>query len=338
MAYEVFTCSDIGTKFCPCHLAESGQCIICSQLNSGNCHCTHWNGTCVYQELIWNNNKAKKGREVFECKVVDKYIVEEDVLVLSLKGSHELIHDLRDMGSFVFLKRVDQEESFFTPISVMDIDLEKNLIILAIELKGVKTLDLNNLEIDDTVLVKGPFWNGILGVRHLKNVTGETCLLICRGIGQAPMIPVLKYLHEKGNKVIVLNDKANIKGSLIDDYLNKYAYKVYDCSCLEKGKLTKSFKELLVDQVISKSPVVVHCDGADILNYEVMITLDKIKESLKSAGVEKNIEYSCCNNAKMCCGEGVCGACTRKNNDRKLRRLCKMQTDPKYVLEGRRLF
>ncbi|MEG2353730.1 MAG: sulfide/dihydroorotate dehydrogenase-like FAD/NAD-binding protein [Clostridium sp.] len=338
MGYEVYTCSDVGTKFCPCHLAESGQCIICSQLNSGNCHCTHWSGVCVYQELIWNNNKAKSGRENYKCKVVKKNIIEEDIILLTLEGGYELLHDLKVMGSFVFLKRLDKEESFFTPISLMDIDLENSTMTLAIELKGIKTIDLSKLEVDDIVVVKGPFWNGILGLRHLKNLVNNVCLLVCRGIGQAPMIPVLKHLHENGNKVIVLNDKANIKGKLIDGYLEKYAYKVYSCNCLEKGKLTKSFKELFIDQVISLYPAVIHCDGADILNYEVMELLEKIKESLKSAGVEKPLKYSCCNNTKMCCGEGVCGACTRKNNDRKLRRLCKMQTDPKYVLEGRRLF
>jgi len=55
-------------------------------------------------------------------------------------------------------------------------------------------------------------------------------------------------------------------------------------------------------------------------------------------GHDKNIKFSCCNNEKMCCGEGVCGACTIMNNDEKLRRLCKIQTEPKHILEGRRMF
>ena len=83
------------------------------------------------------------------------------------------------------------------------------------------------------------------------------------------------------------------------------------------------------DLISNNDIKLVHCDAADVLNYELMKAVEDM---------DKNIKYSCCNNAKMCCGEGICGCCTRKNNDRKLRRLCKMQTEPKYVLEGRRIF
>ena len=93
---------------------------------------------------------------------------------------------------------------------------------------------------------------------------------------------------------------------------------------LEKGELTTEFKKVLTEVLENNKINIVHCAGADILSNRVLGYIDRA------------MPFSCCNNAKMCCGEGVCGSCTIKNNDHKLRRLCKLQTESRYVLEGRR--
>ena len=60
---EYANCIDCGTEFCPCKLAETGECILCSQLQGEHfCDCLNWNGVCIYQELYNNGMKAKKGR------------------------------------------------------------------------------------------------------------------------------------------------------------------------------------------------------------------------------------------------------------------------------------
>lgn len=47
MDYEVIDCIDAGTEFCPCHLAEEGECILCSQLHGKCfCDCVNWKGVC----------------------------------------------------------------------------------------------------------------------------------------------------------------------------------------------------------------------------------------------------------------------------------------------------
>ena len=67
--------------------------------------------------------------------------------------------------------------------------------------------------------------------------------------------------------------------------------------------------------------------GADILTYTLLDFLD-------STG-NRDIKVSCCNNAKMCCGEGVCGSCTARFSGHKVKRLCKVQADPRNIFEGR---
>lgn len=336
MSYELFECIDLGSEFCPCHLAETNQCLICNNLNKQcqECHCPNWKGVCVYQELSWNNFKAKDGRKYFKCKVIKKEILHDKILFLDILVDDYLIKELNKIGSFVFLRR-DCDKAFFdTPISIMSINNLNKTISVAIELKGSKTENLSKVNINGTLLVKGPFWNGVLGRRHVLSLENSKALLICRGIGQAPLVPILKYLKEQNNEVTVLIDLCNEDQSLIQEYLEKYAAFVYFVNTLEKGKLKENFSEFLNELLLKDSPSTVYCSGADILNYEIMCAIDKVN-------IEKNIKekinYSCSNNAKMCCGEGLCGACTLKNNDHKLRHLCKMQTDPQYILKGRRL-
>jgi dihydroorotate dehydrogenase electron transfer subunit len=315
---------------CPCHLAETGDCILCSQLAGKSfCDCGNFNGVCIYQDFASNNYKAKDSRKYYNCKILRKDKLEDNIIIFKLEVTDKLASELVHPGSFVFVRRADTEIRFDTPISIMDTDTRNNTITIAIELKGVKTKALDLLKEGEDMLVKAPFWNGILGLKNIFTIKNSKCLIVARGIGQAPMIPPLKYLHSNNNEIIVVLDNSPYKNSFVSGYLDKYASKVIQCNTISYGRITEEFNTILNSLIRDNNISLVHCDAADILNYELMKAIEDI---------DKNIKFTCCNNAKMSCGEGVCGCCTRKNNDRKLRRLCKMQTEPKYVLEGRRVF
>lgn len=331
MSYEPYNCIDCGSEYCPCHLAESGNCILCSHLDGKDfCDCRNWNGVCIYQEFVENNYRAKPGRKYNSFKIVYKEKIEDRILTFKIKASDKLISDLVNPGSFVFIRRPDCESTFDTPICVMDCDTKNETITLAMEIKGVKTKALDDLEVGQNILVKGPFWNGILGLKSVLETKNKVCLLIARGIGQAPMVPVIERLKQNGNKLIVIIDKKPFENIFINPILEKHDCSVLECTTLLQGGILSEECRKLLWEILSKEDIsLVHCDGADILNYQIM----KIVEAFN-----REIHFSCCNNEKMCCGEGVCGCCTIMNNDEKLRRLCKMQTDPKYIFEGRRLF
>ncbi|MBU3214161.1 sulfide/dihydroorotate dehydrogenase-like FAD/NAD-binding protein [Clostridium estertheticum] len=331
MSYEPYDCIDVGSEFCPCHLAETGDCILCSQLAGKDfCDCCNFNGVCIYQEYATNGYKAKESRKNYNCRILEKNRFEDNVIVLTVCASDKLVSELVRVGSYIFARRPSAEARFDTPISIMDTDTTNNTISIAIELKGAKTKALDTLKIGDELLIKGPFWNGTLGLKNINGIKNSKCLIVARGIGQAPMIPVLKHLHANNNEIIVVIDNSPYKNSFACEYIKKYASKVIECNIIAaNGIMTEKFNNLLKELTINNDISLVHCDAVDILNYELMKSVEYI---------DKNIKYSCCNNAKMCCGEGVCGCCTRTNNDLKLRRLCKMQTEPKYVLEGRRTF
>ena len=72
MIKEAIDCIDAGTEYCPCKLAESGECLICSQCQGECfCDCLNWKGVCIYQEFYNNGNKANDGRKAYDCTVED---------------------------------------------------------------------------------------------------------------------------------------------------------------------------------------------------------------------------------------------------------------------------
>lgn len=300
---------------------------MCSELCSKTfCDCVNWKGTCIYQEFIWNGKKAKEGRKTYTCKVIDKKIVEDSLIILKIKVPYGLALGLVHPGSLVFLRHPLSENFHNTPISIMEVDTEINTIAVVIDIKGTKTKKINQINIGETILVKGPFWNGVLGLRHILNTKHGNCVIIARGIGMAPMMPVVKKLCSNGNKVTLILDKGKYDDIFIKDHLKIYDVNIIECpTLLASGEITDQLKELLSKLKKENSIDLIHCSGADILIYKVMHYIDE------------DIKYSCSNNAKMCCGEGGCGGCILNYEGDKVRRMCKLQVDPEYVFERRRL-
>lgn len=325
MDYEIKDCIDSGSKYCPCHLAETGDCILCSHLNNTTfCDCKNWRGTCIYKEFINNGYKAKEERETHSCKIAKKLKFGNDLIILDVEVNKALVESLVNPGSYVFVRNPKSNSFYDAPISVMKSDTSKDIITLSIEIKGIKTKSIDELKENETILIRGPFWNGVLGLKNIKDLKDKKTLLICRGIGYAPMIPVIKRLYSNGNEINLLLDSANIDKEEIIRTIDTYNVKPIELNTIENGKLSASLKDS-INEILSKNEIsLVHIAGPDILISEVINYIgDKYK-------------FSCCNNAKMCCGEGICGTCSVRYKGHVVKKLCKVQVDPKYIFEGRR--
>ena len=131
---EIVECIDVGTEYCPCKLAESGECIICSQLHGDClCDCLNWKGVCIYHEFIGNGSKAKEGRKTYNCLVVKKEVLEEDVVVIKFEVPHKLAIDLVKPGSFIFI-RTSENIYYDVPISILESEINSNIVSIMIEI------------------------------------------------------------------------------------------------------------------------------------------------------------------------------------------------------------
>ncbi|NRT70977.1 sulfide/dihydroorotate dehydrogenase-like FAD/NAD-binding protein [Clostridium beijerinckii] len=327
MVKEAIDCIDAGTEYCPCKLAEYGQCLTCSQCQGEVfCDCLNWKGVCIYQELHNNGNKAKEGRKTFECSVVEVQNYNDKLVIIKFKAPHKLVIDLVKPGSYVFI-RTDGNNYFDVPISIMNSDIENDTIMVAVEIRGVKTAKLLDIKTGGNIVIRGPYWNGVFGIKNILAQKNNKALVLARGIGLAPMIPVVKKLISQNNDVRIIIDKDPFEENFSEEILSEYKIKVSECSLLDKGKLSDHAKVLINDSIKGGTNFI-HVAGADILTYSVINYLSDINRN--------DVSLSCCNNFKMCCGEGICGACTSRFSGHRVKRFCKEQADPRSIFEGRR--
>ena len=326
---EIVECIDSGTEFCPCKLAESGECIVCSQLQGGCfCDCLNWNGVCIYHEFINNGSKAKEGRKTYNCLVKETKFYEKDVLLIRFEVPHKLAIDLVKPGSFIFIRSNKDNVYFDVPISVMESDIETNIVSIMIEVRGIKTKNLLEIKEGENITIRGPYWNGVFGLKNLKSQTNNNVLVLARGIGMAPMIPVIGKLSLNNNNINLILDETPYKDNYVKEYLDEYNVEVNKEILIDKGDLSDEAKVIIKNLINEKDIKYIHISGADILTIKVIEYLDSLDR--------KDIKLSCCNNVKMCCGEGVCGSCTARFSGHRVKRFCKVQTDPRNVFEGRR--
>lgn len=322
MSYEAIDCVDAGTEYCPCYLAETNNCIICSNLQGKVfCDCINWKGVCIYQEYVWNKNK--EARDYLQSKIIEKKLLNDKILFLKLKVNRTLARELNQPGAYIFLRSSNYPALFDAPMSIMYSDEINEYIELLVQIKGIKTKTLINEF--DSFIIKGPYFNGLLGLKNLKTIANKNCLIVTRGISQAPSVLVAKKLSFSHNNIEVLFDKGTSGVSIAKEYFYKYNCNIFDREILNKDKsFNENTKIFIKDYINSKDINFIFSGGSDIINKEIF---NIIKQS------KKGILYSCTNNANICCGEGICGSCcTRLANGNKVK-LCKTQINPEDLFE-----
>ena len=212
-------------------------------------------------------------------------------------------------------------------IIILNSDIDNDILTVAVEMRGVKTNRLLNTKENENIVIRGPYWNGVFGLKNIKAQNNKKVLVLARGIGLAPMMPVIRRLISKGNKVTAALDIEPFSENFADKFLQEYDLEIKEKVLIEKGKLTEYAKVIIRDS-LNEGADYIHIAGADILTYDVI-------DYLKEIGRD-DITLSCCNNFKMCCGEGICGACTARFSGHKVKRFCKEQADPRAIFEGRR--
>lgn len=321
---QVLDCIDAGTEYCPCYLAEIDECILCSQLQGKTfCDCRNWKGVCIYQEYVGNKNRMKVSRKSYLCSIVKKEIVNTNTLIITVLVTKTMARELNQPGAFIFMRDIEDPFYFDTPMSIMRANEREGTIEIAIQIRGVKTKALEDLGED--VIIRGPYWNGLLGLKYLKTLKNSKALLITRGIGQAPAISVARKLVLAGNQVEVVLDKGRAGVNFTIDYFKEIGCDIRLGKVLDEEKLTvpKEMLNYIKESVVERGIRLVYSGGSEKLHKGIKDLLSQLTEE---------VYFVCSNDARFCCGEGVCGSCHTRMSDGTRIKTCKTQMNPLDIL------
>ena len=312
-------CVDAGSEFCPCYLAETNDCITCSHLQGKDfCDC-NWRGVCIYQEYVMNGNKRKIERGTYEGSIIEKKEIGTNCTVIKVKVTKTLARQLTEPGAYVFLRENGSPQYFDAPMSIMDTDPINGYVYVAYQTLGTKTKRLNNPS--KSLLIRGPYWNALLGIKYLKSVRNEKCLVVARGVAQAPAVLVLKKLVKNQNNVTFIVDKGKTNEVFIKEFIDNLNINIIEEDITSQQGIN------LIKKILGKENIkLVYSGGSDLTHSSIIKTVDQLKI---------NPYLVVTNNTEICCGEGVCGACSTYFEDGEVVKACKAQIDVRQAIERR---
>ncbi len=309
-------CIDVNTIYCPCLLAETNHCVICSHLQGQDfCDC-NWSGLCILNEKKWQAKTEITEDMIFrkewESKIISKEQLGEHTYRMRLEVNDSLAEALQKTGSFVFLRRLEDPQFFHFPVGIMQIT--GLVITVVIESLGPKSSRLIE-DKADKILVRGPYFNGVFGQPWIDAISCGTILVIAGGLGQAPALPMIKTLVAHHNKVVAILAPGRVGKLFIADELGQLGIQMHKVTSFRSEGLPMMDEWFISEKL---RPDLVVSAGPDVKHKAIIQTMQH---------ADVNIPMVATNNATMCCGEGICGSCDRMTKDKQKIRTCKVQTD-----------
>ncbi len=197
----------------------------------------------------------------------------------------------RKAGHFVIIRLDEKGERI--PLTIADGDPEKGTITLVVQRVGVTSAKLLAKKAGEEILdVVGPLGHAT----HIEKF--GTVLCAGGGVGVAPMLPIIKALHDAGNKVISVLAGRTKELIILEDEVKKYSDDVVimtdDGSYGKKGLVTAGMEEVIQREKVDKAFVI----GPAIMMKFGSLTTKKY-----------NIPTDVSLNTIMVDGTGMCGAC-----------------------------
>lgn len=196
-------------------------------------------------------------------------------------------------GQFVSLYSKDGSHLLPRPISICEVDRDKDAIRLVYRIAGAGTKEFSKMHAGDTMEVMGPLGNGFT----LKD---RKAMLIAGGIGIPPMVELAKQLKENGCDVTAVVGYRNSE-LFLDKELQQYAKVVIateDGRVGTKGNVINAIEEnqLTAEEIYACGPT-------------------PMLRAIKVFSEKENIEAQVSMEEKMACGIGACLACVCQSKD-----------------------
>ncbi len=295
MHHKKGSCIDAGSAHCPCMLAACGECMICSRL-AGKKYCDcDWQGVCVYNEFMQNGSLPSKLRGSDWYKIQKKIWYEKDLAVMRIEVPKGFAETASLPGSCVFIRAEGKPAAFDMPVSVMCADHENCTVDIAVKSCGPKSRELLNA--DKYVEMRGVYRNGLIGTEKIMTARNKRVLCLAKGVGLAPVVNYCRWSAGR-DSIDAVVDLEKINRFFAEDCLSSCKLNKLTYDRLPLGDTTGFYGDY---------DVVMLC-ASDY--YQENISIPEYKRVLS-------------NNFSMCCGEGICGACARVDENGTVFRMCK---------------
>ena len=259
MTYFNPICADVGTRNCPCPLAETGDCLVCSRLSGAReCSC-RWAGVCVYNEYMQNGSIVRTRRKDRSTEILQRLWQGDDLLMLQLRVSRGFALEASRPGSFLFLKPPGAPEMTSVPVSVMAADVEHESLWVILKIISAKTKALAVCE--DFLEMRGIYRSGLLGkgaagmldLRDPGHSVRKRWLILTKGVGFAPAVNLIRWTAGRID-IHVIADPEKVGDDVIRQQFRAWQPEAYRN---EGGRFRLEFQSLakLLEQPAAASPV-----------------------------------------------------------------------------------
>lgn len=226
--------------------------------------------------------------------IVAQELIATNIFELILHG--ELVQDMTP-GQFVHVKVSDSQEPLLRrPISIANINKEKNEFTMIYRAEGRGTQVLAANREGQFVDVLGPLGNGF-PVEAVE--PGQTALLVGGGIGVPPLHELSKQLNARGVKTIHVLGFQSEDVCFYEEQFTELGETYY--ATVDGSKGTKGFVTTVCDEVQPEFDVFYSCGPLPMLR------------ALEQYYPEKQGYMSF--EERMGCGIGACFACVCKTTD-----------------------
>ena len=293
-----YICKDRGSASCPCPLIETGQCYTCGMAKSGRCDCPPgWQGVCPFTEYYQNGKKivSRNDEKRLFIKEYKEYSDKHKLIVLKTPSGFAL--KCKEMGTFLMVRAGD----FYLPLSVMQSCVAEGsgFVYISFYIAGPKTKILDErCREGGTLCVKGPFFNGLINSENFHY--GKATMVVAKGMAAMPFINQWERLKNTLTKLYIDTDK--LADGFIEEQLGNMDY--------ENINLYKDWQRLSAEMEMFQR------EGGNVL---LMASPYYVK--MFSKRLSHPVIYP--NHSNMCCGAGMCGACSRTDMDGTTVKLCK---------------
>ncbi len=299
-------CIDAGRQVCPCVLAACGQCLACAKLRGETCESCSWQGSCIYTLYEQNGCRPADTRRERLLSIKEVRAYSEDLKVFVLEADTGFCQKAQQLGAYVFVSPADVKNWYDAPVSVLKAEPEKGLLHLGICRCGPKSSEIFKAE--KSLRVRGVYNNALSAVDCLTDTAPET-FIFAKGIAIAPLRNFLdggKGYEQKLKNLRLYVDLEKVGADFFRDYF---------------GDLPAAFVEM---RSFAREGL---CSLEDLDELEerkdanvIALTSPYYADMAERAAGRRIVRPV---SGNLCCGEGICGACTFTDEAGNTVRRCK---------------